>query len=287
MSKYKPNVLVTWREIENYIKNDKNLKKTINFKFYFRKQSISSEILENKIAKYNGLICGDDEINHKVIKKAKNLKIISKWGTGLDSINLDLCRRNNIKVMNTPDAFTKSVSQLAFGYILALSRNIIKIDSKVRNGFWPKIKGQLIDNRTVGIIGFGKIGQSLGKLVKKNNMNVIFYDIKNNIRYNKKLFRKVKLEYVLRKSDFLVICCDLNDKSRSLIRYNEMNKMKNTAYLINVARGPILKEKDLIKSLHRNIIAGAALDVFEYEPIKKAKQFKKSTKLYFRKSQCL
>ena len=275
MSKYKPNVLVTWREIENYIKNDKNLKKKINFKFYFRKQSISSQILENKIAKYNGLICGDDEINHKVIKKAKNLKIISKWGTGLDSINLDLCRRNNIKVMNTPDAFTKSVSQLAFGYILALSRNIIKIDSKVRNGIWPKFKGQLIDNRTVGIIGFGKIGQSLGKLVKKNNMNVIFYDIKNNIRYNKKLFRKVKLEFVLRKSDFLVICCDLNDKSRSLIRYNEMNKMKNTAYLINVARGPILKEKDLIKSLHRNIIAGAALDVFEYEPIKKQNSLKK------------
>ena len=106
-------------------------------------------------------------------------------------------------------------------------------------------------------------------------MNVIFYDIKNNIRYNKKLFRKVKLEYVLRKSDFLVICCDLNDKSRSLIRYNEMNKMKNTAYLINVARGPILKEKDLIKSLHRNIIAGAALDVFEYEPIKKQNSLKK------------
>lgn len=275
MSNYKPKVLVTWKEIEGYIRKNKSKLKKIHFDFFFQKQSIRSNILKKKIQKYSGLICGDDEIDSVVLKKAKNLKIISKWGTGIDSINLELCKKKKIKVYNTPGAFTHGVSQLAFCYILALSRNIIKIDQLVRKNYWPKFKGQLLDKRKVGIIGFGKIGKNLGKIVKKNNMDVFFYDIKKKISFNKNIFKRVSLKQVLKYSDFLVICCDLNETSKSLINFKEIKQMKKTSYIINVARGPIINENDLISCLKNNTISGAALDVFEKEPLSKKNLLKK------------
>jgi len=264
-------VLITWRLMIDYIKKNNIKKKYTNIKFtlFNTKQSLNEKKLLSVIKPYDGLICGDDEINKRVINHAKNLRVISKWGTGIDSIDKDYCKKKNIKIFNTPNAFTNSVVQLAMSFMFAASRDIINTDSLIRKGFWPKTSGFLLKDKTLGIIGFGKIGKLLGKLSNQIGMKVVYADVKK-INFKQKIFKQLTKETVLKKSDFIVICCDLNNSSKNLIGLKEFRIMKKTAVFINVARGPIVNEKALIKALKKGMISFAGLDVFLKEPIKKS-----------------
>ena len=263
-------VLVSWRLMIDYIKKNNIKKKYPNIKFtlFNAKQSLNEKNLLSIIKPYDGLICGDDEINKKVINYATNLKVISKWGTGIDSIDKDHCKKKNIKLFNTPNAFTNSVVQLAMSFIFAASRDIINTDNLIRKGFWPKTSGFLLKDKTLGIIGFGKIGKLLGKLSNQIGMKVVYADIKN-INFKEKKFKQLTKVSVLKKSDFIVICCDLNNSSKNLIGSKEFKIMKKTAVFVNIARGPIVNEKALITALKKKMISFAGLDVFLKEPINK------------------
>ena len=206
MKNKKKKVLVTFKVMIDYlIENKSKLPKNIDFSFVKIPQALNSKELSKKIIGYDGLICGDDEVDENVIKKANKLKVISKWGTGIDSIKKELCLKNGIKVCNTPNAFTDSVAQLALSYILAFSKNIFEIHKKIQyENKWPKISSNLMSNQIIGIIGFGKIGKSLANLCQKLKFKVIFNDIDKKITSRK--FKFVTLDNLISNSDYICIC---------------------------------------------------------------------------------
>ena len=265
----KINILVTWHVMSDYIKkNKKDLQKKIKFDFVSYDQYLKEKDLIPIIDKYDGIICGDDEINKNVLDKATKLRVISKWGTGLDSINLEYAKKKRIKIFNTPNAFTKSAAQLALSYLLNFSRKTSYTHQKVIKGKWPKTTGFLLENKIVGIIGYGNIGKETSKLVKKLGMGVIVNDIK-------KIKNNFPLKKLLSKSDVVIVCCDLNKFSTNLINKKNLKFMKRTAGIINVSRGKVINQIDLTQFLKTKKIAFAGLDVFNIEPIKKNDQLLK------------
>ena len=273
--KKKFKVLVTWRLMIDFLKKNKTNYGNSKIKFYFllKKQALNERELIKVIPKYDAIICGDDEFTKKVIDKAISLKVISKWGTGLDSIDIDYAKKKGIKIYNTPNAFTKSVAQLALSFILNFSRKTLETHERVKKGEWPKIQGFLIDKKIIGIIGFGNIGKEITRLVTKIGMKVLFYDIqKIKFRRNKNT-KRVNLESLFKNSDIVISCCDLNKTSYNLINNKKMKLMKKNSGIINVSRGGIINEDDLIKILKKKKIRFAALDVFKNEPIYRKNKF--------------
>ena len=223
------------------------------------------------INKYDGVICGDDQFTKKVIDQAKNLKVIVKWGTGIDSIDSTYARKKGIPVCNTPNAFTDPVADTVLGSILDFARRISGQSNEVRQGQWKKGNNAALFEKTLGIIGVGNIGRAVAKRADACGMRILGNDIKKipeNVakKLNIQMVSKAK---IYEQSDFISLNCTLNKTSHHLITREELQAMENSAILINTARGPIIKEVDLIWALKNKQIAGAALDVFEDEPLTK------------------
>lgn len=214
------------------------------------------------IGDVDGIICGDDRVTRKVIESAPKLRVISKWGTGIDSIDQEAAREHGVMVRNTPNAFSEPVADSVFGYMLCFARDIINLDREMREGIWTKKMTTTLGECTLGIIGLGDVGKAVMRRAQGFGMRVIANDIKTI-----DLDCMVSLEKLLAESDFVSLNCDLNPTSHYLMDEKRFSMMKPGAYLINAARGPIVKESDLIEALKSKKIAGAALDVFEEEPL--------------------
>jgi len=217
----------------------------------------------------DGVICGDDDFNRTVLNNAPKLKVISKWGTGTDSIDKSTCRELGILVCNTPNAFTNEVADTAMGFILTLARGILDSDKYMHMGVWKKVPGKALRELTLGIIGVGNIGKAVARRANAFGMVTIGYDkveIPRTFLQQTGMVVTTKMD-LLRSCDFVTLHCDLNPTSYHIIGHLELDKMKSTAYLINTARGPLVNEDALIKALDHGKIAGAALDVFENEPL--------------------
>jgi len=267
----KKKILITWRLMIDYMSNYKNLfyHNNLTYDVIYKNQGLSEKDLINVIHKYDGIICGDDEINKNVLKKAKKLKVISKWGSGIDSIDSNYAKLKNIKILNSPGAFTEPVAQHAIGLMFSLTRNIVTNHLDIKKGIWSKRINQNIYKKKIGIIGFGKIGKEIKKILTIFNPKFYLCDKK----YKSKQF--VNKNVLIKNADIIFLCCDLNLTSKHLISMQELKKMKKNAILINISRGAIIKNTDLIKALKRKIIAGAGIDVFEKEPILKHSEFLK------------
>ena len=229
------------------------------------------------ISNYDGVICSDDQFTAKVLRKANKLKVISKWGTGLDSIDTKVAHEQGIKVYNSPGAFSESVSLYVWGMIIALTRKLLLIDSLVRNNSWKKAEGMTLAGKTIGVIGAGNIGKSVIGTGIGFQMRVLINDIKkiDKTFLNKYKASQVSKSTLLKESDIVVLCVDLNQTSYHLISSSELKKMKKGSYIINISRGPVIDEKALIIALCNDIIAGAGLDVFEKEPLQKNSKLRK------------
>jgi len=229
---------------------------------------VNERLSEEEVLKYSdidGIICGDDKITRNVIDQISNLKVVVKWGTGIDSIDWFYLKEKNIPLFNTPNAFTIPVSESAIGLILSLSRRIIDSDRWMKKGNWYKLPGKTINESTIGIIGRGNIGSEVKRKLKMFTDNILIYDIKNEIKETDPDW--VELDYLLKHSDIITIHCDLNPTSHGLISTERINKMKDGVILINTARGPIINEQDLVKGLFNSKFGGVGLDVFENEPL--------------------
>lgn len=268
---YKYKVLITWQTVIQDFEIYKKIfkKKKIKADFKISNQYLSENQLIKIINNYDAIICGDDKITNKVIKKAKKLKVIVKWGTGLDSIDISSAKKNGIKVLNTPAAFTEGVTEMAIGMMFGLSRKICSSDRDVRKAIWSKRKGFLISKKIVGVIGLGLIGQNLIKRLKGFDLEILGNDIRPELKKNKNL-KKIKFvskNLIFSKSDIIFLCVNLNEKSKYLLKASGFKKMKKKPIIINICRGPVINEKDLINALKKKIISGVALDVYEKEPI--------------------
>ena len=263
------------KEIDDYL--EKLESEGIKIEKVNVEQKLSEKELINIISKYDGVIAGDDEFTHKVFEKAKKLKVISKWGVGIDSIDLDAARKFNVSVFNSPGAFKHSVADFVMGLILCLAREIPKINREMKEGNWKRIEGLLLKGKTLGVIGVGNIGKEVLRRGKSFGMNLIGNDIKEvDQDFIERLgVEMMPLEDLLSRADFVSINCDLNPSSRKLIGKREFSLMKSSAFLVNTARGPIVDQQALIDALEKNIIKGAALDVFEEEPLPKDSPLRK------------
>jgi len=196
-----------------------------------------------------GIIVGTENITKSFLKKAKNLKVISRYGIGTDNIE----KKEGVLVYNTPNAPSQSVAELSLTLMLCLLRKINKVE------IWKPQKGNLLHEKTVGIIGMGRIGKTLSNLLAPFDTTVLSYDIDQGKTTN-------PLDDLLRKSDIVSIHVPLNKNTFHLLGKRELGLMKETSFLINTSRGGTVDESALYNVLKNNKIAGAALDVFEHEP---------------------
>ena len=233
-------------------------------------ERLKEEELLDYAGQFDGTICGDDLYTSRVLEACSpRLKVISKWGTGVDSIDSQACIRLNIKLMRTPNAFTIPVADSVLGYILAFARRLPWMDQEMKQGKWEKLPGRALSECTLGVIGIGNIGKAVLRRAKTFGMHLVGNDI---VEIDPAFIKELNLEMsdlksLLTKSDFVSINCDLNPSSRHLINADTLAFMKPGAVLINTARGSIVEEKDLSAALREDRLAGAALDVFVSEPL--------------------
>ncbi len=235
---------------------------------------VNERLSENEILKYagtfEGTICGDDRYTSDVIRQcAPRLKVISKWGTGIDSIDKTAAEKLGVQIFRSINAFTVPVSDSVMGYILAFARRQPWLDREMKAGAWEKLPGRALSECTLGVIGVGFIGKELLRKAHAFGMNLLATDI---ISPPQELIqatgvRMVDLDELLSSSDFISVNCDLNPTSFHLLNFETLAKARTGAVVINTARGPIIEEPALIKALQEKHLSGAALDVFEVEPL--------------------
>ncbi|MCQ3936406.1 MAG: dihydrofolate reductase [Chloroflexi bacterium] len=234
------------------------------------RERMEEEDLLKYAGQFDGTICGDDRYTARVIEAcAPRLKVISKWGTGVDSIDAEACSRFGVKLGRTPNAFTTPVADTVLGYMLAFARRGPWMDREMKSGRWQKIPGRALSECTLGVIGVGSIGKAVTRRARAFGMKVYGTDIVDidHVFVSETGIEMTNLQSLLSNSDFVSVNCDLNPTSYHLINADTLALMKPAAILINTARGPIVEEKALVAALASGQVGGAALDVFEFEPL--------------------
>jgi len=254
----------------------KELRKKYQIEIHSGKIPISKTKLRTKIEKIEGLICFPyDIIDSELIDIAKNLKVISTYSVGFDHIDTQYAKKKKIRVGYTPEVLTDATADLAFSLILDVLRRVSEGDRIVRGGKWRQIYGAYdyvgmdLQGKTLGIFGLGRIGSTLAKRAKSFDMKIIYHNRKP-VSKNKEKSLGIKyatLNKLITQSDVISIHVPHTKETNQLFDMKIFKKMKKTAFLINTSRGKIVNEKDLIIALNKKIIAGAALDVYESEPI--------------------
>lgn len=233
------------------------------------KERLSEEELLGLIEDIDGVISGDDQFTERVFNAARNLKVVSKWGTGIDSIDKEAAKARGIAVRNTPNAFTEPVADSVMGYILCFARKLPWMNEHMKAGRWEKIPGVSLSECTLGVIGVGNTGKASVRRANAFGMRILGNDIVNMPQsfIDETGINMVSKDELLKRADFVSLNCDLNPTSYHIIEAREFSLMKSTSYILNIARGPLINEPDLIEALKEKRIAGAALDVFEVEPL--------------------
>ncbi len=219
---------------------------------------------------FDGAICGDDRYTATVLAAcAPRLKVISKWGTGIDSLDQKAAAELGIQILRTPNAFTLPVADSVLGYILTFARRLPWMDKMVKDGIWEKIPGKSLSECTLGVIGVGNIGKAVIRRASAFGMRFLGNDIipiaPDFVLENR--LEMTDLMDLMRRSDFISLNCDLNPSSYHIINTESLRWVKPGAILINTARGSLVDEPALVAALQAGSIAGAALDVFEEEPL--------------------
>ncbi len=262
----------------------KELKKRYQIEIHSGKIPIPKIKLELKIKDIDGLICFPyDKIDKELIDAAKNLKVISTYSVGFDHIDTQYAKKKKIRVGYTPEVLTDTTADLAFSLMIDVLRRVSEGDRIIRHGKWKQIYGAYdyvgtdLQGKTLGIFGLGRIGGTFAKRAKAFDMKIIYHNRKAVSKNKEKILgvKYVTFEKMITDSDIISIHVPHTKETNQLFDMKTFKKMKKTAFLINTARGKIINEKDLITALNKKIIAGAALDVYESEPISKNHPLKK------------
>jgi D-3-phosphoglycerate dehydrogenase len=236
--------------------------------------SVVERLSESELLPYagqvDGVVCGDDQFTRRVLEAfAPRLRVVSKWGTGIDSIDCRAAAELGIEVGNTPGAFSHPVGDTVLAYVLAFARRLPWIDREMKAGRWEKLPGRALRECTLGVVGVGRCGREVLRRARGFGMRLLGNDI---VPIPEEFVREVGVEMLplaslLERSDFVSLNCDLNPTSRHLIDAAALRRLRPHAVLVNVARGAVVDEPALIEALRAGRLAGAALDVFEQEPL--------------------
>ena len=209
-----------------------------------------------------GLIAGLEPLTKNVLQAAKSLKVIARVGTGLDSVDLVAAKELEIIVLNTPDAPTKAVAELTIAHILGLLRHLSQADRQIRNGIWKGLMGSLLETKTVGIVGFGRIGKRVATLLSAFGASVLISDA----QVKSDDFQNVGLDELCTRSDIVSLHLPYSEATHHIIDEKRINLMKKGSFIVNISRGGLVDEAMLLVALKSGHLAGAALDCFEQEP---------------------
>jgi len=232
---------------------------------------ITPEQIAEKIGTFEVVVVRSrTKITRELVEKADKCKIIARVGVGLDNIDQEAAKEKNIKVINAVEGAITAVAELVIGLMLSMAREIPRADREIRDGNWIKkeLMGTELKGKYLGIVGLGNIGKRLGRLARALNMNIIGYDVTPiDDEFSKEVgLMKADLDTLLSSADYVSFHVPLLDSTRHMINAEKLKMMKNTARIINTARGGVIDEEALYNSLKEGSLAGAALDVFEVEP---------------------
>ena len=215
------------------------------------------------------IVCGDNPITRAVLDAAPTLQVICKWGTGLDSIDVAEARKRGVSVLNTRDAFSQPVADTALGYVFYFARSLGRNDRAVRRGEWNAQPARSLAECILGVIGVGDIGALVLRRAVSLGIRCLAYDVDpKRADLARSLGAEwVALEQLLQESDFVSLHCSLTHQSRGIISRKQLAQMKVSSYIINTSRGALIDEGALVDAVRSRRISGAALDVFESEPI--------------------
>ncbi|MCC8174571.1 MAG: dihydrofolate reductase [Odoribacter sp.] len=240
-----------------------------NWEFTFPdNEKFSREELIKVLPDYEILVAVfNHKIDKEIIDAGKNLKLISNYGVGYDNIDVKYAKERNILVSNTPQSVCNPTAELCMSLLLSLSRRIAEIDRKIRiekEALWGAMNnlGVGLEGKTLGIIGMGRIGKSVAQKAEAFGMKIIYHNRKHEV----KGYERKELEDLLKDSDFISIHTPLTESTHHLLNKEKLSLLKESAFVINTSRGAVIDEKELTNFLKEKKIAGAALDVFEYEP---------------------
>ncbi len=232
---------------------------------------ITPEQIAEKIGTFEVVVVRSrTKMTRELVEKANKCQIIARVGVGLDNIDQEAAKEKNIKVINAVEGAITAVAELVIGLMLSMAREIPRADREIRNGNWIKkeLMGTELKGKYLGIVGLGNIGKRLGRLARALNMNIIGYDVVPiDDEFSKEVgLMKADLDTLLSSADYVSFHVPLLDSTRHMINAEKLKMMKNTARIINTARGGVIDEEALYNSLKEGSLAGAALDVFEVEP---------------------
>jgi len=232
---------------------------------------ITPEQIAEKIGTFEVVVVRSrTKMTRELVEKANKCQIIARVGVGLDNIDQDAAKEKNIRVINAVEGAITAVAELVIGLMLSMAREIPRADREIRNGNWIKkeLMGSELKGKYLGIVGLGNIGKRLGRLARALNMNIIGYDVVPiDDEFSKEVgLMKADLDTLLSSADYVSFHVPLLDSTRHMINAEKLKMMKNTARIINTARGGVIDEEALYNSLKEGSLAGAALDVFEVEP---------------------
>ena len=244
-------------------------------------QTLSEEELIEMVPEHDGWIIGDDPATANVFRagKAGRLKAAVKWGVGVDNVDFKACAELEIPIANTPGMFGAEVADLAICYLIGLARDAFFIDREIRSGGWPKPTGISLLNRTVGVVGLGDIGSNVAVRASALGLNVIGWDPKvTSVPHDVAIKRWPD---GLGGCDFIVFACALNEATRHMFNEELLSSLKPGVRIVNISRGGLINEAALVSGIESGAIAGAALDVFETEPLPEFSQLRDYANLVF------
>ena len=230
------------------------------------KRFTKSELI-SILSKCDVAIVGLDEIDKSVLSQTNKLKAISKYGVGLNNINFEDCKKYNVDVLHTQGINKRSVSEMTLGFMLSLSRNLYITSNLLKNGIWKKDGGTQLSGKKIGVIGVGNIGKDLISLLKPFNCEILVNDIVNQEKYYRdNNLMEVSKEYIFNNADFITVHVPLDNTTKNIINKKSLSMMKPSSFVINTARAGVINQEDLKWALQNEIIAGAAIDVYDNEP---------------------
>lgn len=265
---FQDNIAVTSR---SFSKN-KVLRETISnhymhIKFNDEGLKLENESLIHFLKDCDKAIVGLEKFNNQILSQLPKLKVISRFGVGLDGLDLDSLERHNVRLSCVPGVNRLAVAELTISFMLQLMRNSFNVSCQLKQGKWNKTSGYQLSGKTIGIIGANHIGKEVIRLLSPFQCRVLIYDIADLSKYCEKYFiEQVPFDYLVEQSDIVSLHVPANINTFHMINESVINKMKRTAFLINTSRGEIVDQLALKEALRSKKIAGAALDVFEHEP---------------------
>lgn len=240
----------------------------------YLKRRLSREEILDLATDADAIVCSvTDRIDQVVFDIASQLKVVSNVAVGYDNIDLMTASARGVVVTNTPNTLIDSVAEFVFAHILAVTRRIVESDRYVRTGQFTGwtlelMLGREIKGKTMGVIGFGRIGQALVPMARGFGMKILYANTHGEVEQyaSNPEVQHASIDVVLREADYVVLLVPLSPQTRHLITYDRLTQMKRDAVLINMARGLVVREADLVRALSEKVIAGAGLDVYEFEP---------------------